>query len=53
MLWIELTQQNGSSLTSEGVASLVKEAHCNGDPNITPVVIDLVNCLRGGKIHIS
>ena len=52
MLWIEWSQQNGHSLTWDGVASLVKEAHLNGDPNVTPMVIDLANGLRGGKVHI-
>ena len=53
MVWIEQSQQNGRSLTWEGVSSLVKEAHHNGDPNVTPMVIDLENGLRGGKVRIS
>ena len=53
ILWIEQSQQNGCSLTWEGVASLVKEAHRNGDHNVTPMVIDLENGLSGGKVCIS
>ena len=52
MVWIERSQQNGYSLTWEGVSSLVKEAHHNGDPNVMPMVIDLENGLRGGKVRI-
>ena len=46
MLWIEQSQANGHSLTWGGVASLVKEAHCNGFPNVMPTVLDLVYGLR-------
>ena len=53
MVWIEQSQQNGFSLTWEGVASLVKEANLNGDFNVTPMVIDLENGSRGRKVHIS
>ena len=53
IVWIEWYQQNGISLTWEGVASLVKEAHRNGDPNVTPMVVNLENVLRGGKVRIS
>ena len=34
-VWIEQSQENGRSLTWDSVASLVKEAHRNGDPNGT------------------
>ena len=50
MLWIEVSQWNSHSLIWEGVASLVKEAYHNEDPNVMPMVIDLANCLRGGKV---
>ena len=53
MVWIERSQQNGLSLTWEGVASLVKEAHHNGDSSVTPMVIDLANSLRSGKVCIN
>ena len=53
MEWIERCQKNGWSLTWEGVTSLVIGAHCNGDSNVMPMVVDLENVLRGGKVHIS
>ena len=53
IVWIEQYQKNGLSLTWEGVASLVKDAHCNGDPNVMPMVVDLAHGLRGGKVCIS
>ena len=40
-VWIERSQENGRSLTWDGVVSLVKEAHRNGDPNVTQMVLDL------------
>ena len=49
--WIERCQQNGCSLTWEGVASLVIEANRNGDSNVMPMVVDLVNGLRGGEVR--
>ena len=52
-VWIERCQQNGFSLTWEGVASLVREAHRNGDPNVTPMVLDLAYGLRVRKVRIS
>ena len=52
MVCIERSKQNGLSLTWEGVASLVKEAHRNGDPNVMPMVVDLAHGLRGGKVCI-
>ena len=42
MVWIEQSQENGCSLKWDGVASLVKESHCNGDPNVMPMVLDIV-----------
>ena len=50
MVWIEQCQQNGCSLTWKGVASLVTEAHRNGDSNVMPMVVDLVKGLRGGEV---
>ena len=49
--WIEQCQQNGFSLTWEGVASLVTEAHRNGDSNVMLMSVDLVNSLRGGEVR--
>ena len=48
---IERCQQNGCSLTWEGVASLVIEAHHNGDSNVMPMLVDLVKGLIGGEVH--
>ena len=50
MVWIEWCQQNGCSLTWEGVALLVTEAHRNGDSNVMLMVVDLVKGLRGGEV---
>ena len=52
-VWIEQSQENGHTLTWDGVASLVKEAHCNGDPNVTPMVLDLIYGLRDRKVRIG
>ena len=51
MVWIQQSQENGFSLIWDGVASLVKEAHCNGDSNVMPMVVDLVKGFRGGEVH--
>ena len=51
-VWIEQSQENGCSLTWDGVAFLVKEAHCNGDPNVMPMVLDLIHGLRDTKVCI-
>ena len=51
MVWIEQSQVNGHSLTWNGVASLVKEAHRNRDPNVTLMVLDLIHGLRDTKVH--
>ena len=53
IVWIVQYQQNGLSLTWEGVASLVKEAHRNGDPNVMPMVVNLAHGLKGAKVCIS
>ena len=39
--WIERRTQSGHGISWEGVASLVKEAQCNGDNNLTEREIDL------------
>ena len=52
IVWIVQSQENGLLLTWDNVASLIKEAHRNGDSNVMPMVIDLANDLRGGKVHI-
>ena len=52
-VWIERCQQNGFSLTSEGVASLVTEAHRNGDSNVTQREIDLARGLRDFQVHTN
>ena len=51
-VWLEQSQENGCSLTWDGVASLVKEAHCNGDLNVMPMVLDLIYGLRDTKVCI-
>ena len=53
IVWIERCQQNGCSLTWEGVASLVREAHRNGDSNVMPMVVDLEYGLRGREVHTN
>ena len=53
MVWIERCQQFGCTLTWEGVASLVKEAHRNGDSNVTQREIDLAYGLRDEQVHIN
>ena len=53
IVWIEQCQQNGFSLTWKGVASLVIEAHCNGDSNVTPMVVALEYGLRGREVHTN
>ena len=53
MVWIEQCQQNSCSLTWDGVVSLVKEVHCNGDPHVTQMVLDLIYGLRDTKVRIS
>ena len=40
-VWIERCNRYGQGLSWEGVASLVKEAHRNGDANLTKREIDL------------
>ena len=52
-VWIERCQQSGRTLTWEGVASLVKEAHRNGDSNVTQREIDLAYGLRDKQVRIN
>ena len=40
-VWIERCKQSGHGISWEGVASLVKETHCNRDTNLTEREIDL------------
>ena len=40
-VWIEQCEQYGHGISWEGVASLVKVSHRNGDTNLTERVIDL------------
>ena len=51
MIWVEQSQENGHSLTWDSVASLVKEAQRNGDPNVMPMVLDLVYGLRDTNVR--
>ena len=50
-VWIERCTQSGEGLSWEGVASLVKEAHRNGDANLTEREIDLAYGLKDK--HVS
>ena len=45
-VWIERCTQSGHGISWEGVASLVKEAQCNGDNNLTEREIDLAYGLK-------
>ena len=45
-VWIERYEQSGHGISWEGVASLVKVAHHNGDTNITQREIDLAYGLK-------
>ena len=45
-VWIERCIQSGHGISWEGVASLVKEAHRNGDRSIIEREIDLAYCLK-------
>ena len=45
-VWIELCKQLGHEILWEGVASLVKETHHNGDKNITEREINLAYGLK-------
>ena len=45
-VWIEQCEQLGHEISWEGVASLVKETHRNGDTNLTQRGIDLAYGLK-------
>lgn len=51
-VWIERCTQSGEGLSWEGVASLVKEAHRNGDTNVTEREIDLAYGLKDKQVSI-
>ena len=51
-VWIERCTQSGEGLSWEGVASLVKEAHRNGDTNVTKREIDLAYGLKDKQVII-
>ena len=40
-VWIERCEKLGHGISLEGVASLVKESHRNGDTNLTEMEINL------------
>ena len=52
-VWIERCQHSGQTLTWEGVSSLVKEAHRNGDSNVTQREIDLARGLRDFQVRTN
>ena len=52
-VWIDRCQHSGWTLTWEGVSSLVKEAHCNGDSNVTQREIDLARGLRDFQVRTN
>ena len=45
-VWIERCQYCNHRLKWESMSSLVKQAHFNGDPNVTQKEIDLAYGLR-------
>ena len=45
-VWIEWCEQSGHGISWEGVASLVKATHHNGDRNLTEREIDLAYGLK-------
>ena len=51
-VWIEQCNRIGQGLLWEGVASLVKEAHRNGDTNVTEREIDLAYGLKDKQVII-
>ena len=51
-VWIEQCTQSGEGLSWEGVASLVKEAHRNGDTNLTKREINSAYCLKDKQVII-
>jgi hypothetical protein len=51
-VWIERCEQSGHGISWEGVASLVKAAHRNGDTNLTQREIDLARGLKDKQVSI-
>ena len=51
-VWIERCEQDGHGISWEGVASLVKEAHRNGDTKFTEREIDSSYGLKDKKTII-
>ena len=51
-VWIERCEQSSHGISWEGVASLVKATHCNGDTNLTQREIDLAYGLKDKKESI-
>ena len=51
-VWIERREQSGHGISWEGVDSLVKETHRNGDTNITKREIDLAYGLKDKQTSI-
>ena len=53
MVSIEWYQQSSHRLKWESMSSLVIQAHCNGDPNVTQEEIDLEYDLRDLQVLIN
>ena len=51
-VWIERCVQSGRGISWEGVASLVKATHHNGDTNVTQREIDLAYGLKDKQASI-
>ena len=51
-VWIERCEQSSKGISWEGVDSLVKEEHRNGDTNLTKREIDLAYGLKGKQERI-
>ena len=51
-VWIERCEKCGHGISWEGVASLVKETHHNGDTNLTQREIDLAYGLKDKQTSI-
>ena len=51
-VWIERCEQSGHGISWEGVTSLVKATHHNGDTNLTQREIDLAYGLKDKKASI-
>ena len=51
-VWIDRCQQSSCRISWEGVASLVKASHRNGDTNLTQTKIDLAYGLKDNQESI-